>query len=93
MPTRRAAPVAEDAVVQAIATAVQSGGKSALLLGGQSLCERGLLAAARIAAQAGVKLLAEAFPTRLTRGAGLPPVERIAYLAEWPGYSWPTSSI
>ena len=85
MPIRRATPVAEDAVVQAIATAVQSGGKSALLLGGQSLCERGLLAAARIAAQAGVKLLAEAFPTRLTRGAGLPPVERIAYLAEMAG--------
>lgn len=85
MPARRAAPVADDAVVQAIAKAIQSGGKTALLLGGQALREPGLLAAARIAAQAGVKLLAEVFPTRLTRGAGLPPVERIAYFAEMAG--------
>jgi acetolactate synthase I/II/III large subunit len=41
-----------------------------------------LLAAARIAAHGGVKVLAEVFPTRLERGAGMPPVERIAYLAE-----------
>ncbi len=85
MPARRTAPVADDAVVQAIAQAIQSGGKTALLLGGQALREPGLLAAARIAAQAGVKLLAEVFPTRLTRGAGLPPVERIAYFAEMAG--------
>ena len=85
MPARRTAPVADDAVVQAIAKAIQSGGKTALLLGGQALREPGLLAAARIAAQAGVKLLAEVFPTRLTRGAGLPPVERIAYFAEMAG--------
>jgi acetolactate synthase I/II/III large subunit len=85
MPARRAAPVADDSVVRAIAQAIQTGGKTALLLGGQALREPGLLAAARIAAQAGVKLLAEVFPTRLTRGAGLPPVERIAYLAEMAG--------
>jgi acetolactate synthase-1/2/3 large subunit len=85
MPARRAAPVADDSVVRAIAQAIQAGGKTALLLGGQALREPGLLAAARIAAQAGVKLLAEVFPARLTRGAGLPPVERIAYLAEMAG--------
>lgn len=85
MPARRAAPVADDAVIQNIAKAIQSGAKTALLLGGQALREPGLLAAARIAAQAGVKLLAEVFPTRLTRGAGLPPIERIAYLAEMAG--------
>lgn len=82
MPARRAAPVAGDTVVQTIAKAIQSGGKTALLLGGQALREPALLAAARIARQAGVKLFAEVFPTRLTRGAGLPPVERLAYLAE-----------
>ena len=85
MPTPHAAPVADDAVVQAVAQAIRAGGRSALLLGGQALREPGLLAAARIAAQAGVKLLAEVFPTRLTRGAGLPAVERIAYLAEMAG--------
>lgn len=76
---------ADDATVTAVAAAVRSGKKAALLLGGQALREPGLLAAARIAAQCGVKLLAEVFPTRLERGAGLPPVERIAYLAEMAG--------
>jgi acetolactate synthase-1/2/3 large subunit len=85
MPPRRTAPVADDSVVQSIVKAIQGGGKTALLLGGQALREPGLLAAAQIAAQFGIKLLAEVFPTRLTRGAGLPSVERIAYLAEMAG--------
>ncbi len=85
MPTQRPAPAADDAAVQAIAQTIRAGGNAALLLGGQALREPGLLAAARIAAQAGVRLLAEVFPTRLTRGAGLPAVERIAYLAEMAG--------
>ena len=84
-PAVPAAPAADDASVQAIAQLLRSGKKTALLLGGQALREPGLLAAARIAAQAGVPLLAEVFPTRLTRGAGLPAVERIAYLAEMAG--------
>jgi acetolactate synthase-1/2/3 large subunit len=78
-------PVADDAAVQAVAQAVRSGGKVALLLGGRALREPSLLAAAQIAAHSGVKLLAETFPTRLERGAGLPVVERIAYLAELAG--------
>lgn len=79
------APVADDATIDAIAQAIVqagSGGKAALLLGPRSLREPGLLAAARIAAHAGVKLFAEVFPTRIERGAGLPHVERLAYLAE-----------
>ncbi|GAA4408347.1 acetolactate synthase large subunit [Quisquiliibacterium transsilvanicum] len=76
---------ADDAVVAAIAQALRSGRRAALLLGGQALREPALLAAARIAAHCGVKLLAEVFPTRLERGAGLPAVERIAYLAELAG--------
>nr|HPL80693.1 acetolactate synthase large subunit [Burkholderiaceae bacterium] len=51
-------PVADDAAVQAVAQAVRSGGKVALLLGGRALRERSLLAAAQIAAHSGVKLLA-----------------------------------
>ncbi len=89
MPARPAPAAADDGVVQAIAQAItqaqRGGGKAALLLGGQALREPALLVAARIAAQAGVQLLAEVFPTRLTRGAGLPAVERIAYLAEMAG--------
>ncbi|MCO5105275.1 MAG: acetolactate synthase large subunit [Burkholderiaceae bacterium] len=76
---------ADAAVVQAIAEVVRSGKKTALLLGRNALREPALLAAARIAAHSGVQLLAEVFPTRMERGAGLPSVERIAYLAEMAG--------
>lgn len=81
-PPAPAPPPADDASVVAIASAIRSGGKAALLLGSNALREPALLAAARIAAQCGVKLFCEVFPTRLERGAGLPAVERIAYLAE-----------
>jgi acetolactate synthase-1/2/3 large subunit len=50
-----------------------------LFLGGRALREPYLSQAART----GRRLLAETFPTRLQRGAGLPPVERLAYLAEF----------
>ena len=79
------APVAADEVVGEIAKAIQSGKKTALLLGGRALREPSLMAAAKIAAKHGVKLFAETFPTRIERGEGLPPVERIAYLAEMVG--------
>ena len=36
----------------------------------------------RIARGTGARLLAETFPARHERGAGIPPVERLAYLAE-----------
>ncbi len=68
--------------VAAIAGTISKGGKTALLLGGRALREPALLAAAKIAAHSGVKVLTEVFPTRLERGAGRPPVERLAYLAE-----------
>jgi len=89
VPEQAAAPVATDDVVAEIAKAISSnkssGKKSALLLGGRALREPSILAAAKIAANNGVKLLAETFPTRIERGAGLPVVERIAYLAELAG--------
>ena len=53
-----------------------------LLLGGKALTERGLTAASRISAATGARLLAETFPARMERGAGLPAVDRLAYLAE-----------
>ena len=53
-----------------------------LLLGGKALTERGLRAASRISAATGVRLLAETFPARMERGAGVPVVDRLAYLAE-----------
>lgn len=80
-PARPAATVADD-VVEVVAKALRSGEPAALLLGGRALREPGLVAAARAAGATGARLLAETFPARLERGAGLPPVERIAYLAE-----------
>ena len=85
-PPPQPTPTAADAAtISAIADAIRSGKKTALLLGGRALREPSLIAAARIAAHSGVKLFAEVFPTRLERGAGLPAVERIAYLAELAG--------
>ena len=75
-------PLADDDVVEKIAEVFSSGKKTALLLGGRVLREEGLRAASRIAGKTGSKLFCEVFPTRLQRGAGLPHVERIAYLAE-----------
>ena len=53
-----------------------------LFVGGPATCEAGLAAANRVAAATGARLLCETFPTRLERGAGVPPVARLAYLAE-----------
>ena len=77
-----APPPAAEAHIEKIAQVLEEGKTTALLLGGRVLCEEGLKAAARIAEKTGAKLYCEVFPTRLQRGAGLPHVERIAYLAE-----------
>ncbi|RMF18173.1 MAG: acetolactate synthase large subunit [Candidatus Dadabacteria bacterium] len=76
------ASVAPDEVIDQAAAALKGSGRKALLLGRRVLTEAGLTAAAKVAKQTGAKLFCEVFPTRLERGAGLPPVERIAYLAE-----------
>ncbi|WP_312792160.1 acetolactate synthase large subunit [Diaphorobacter nitroreducens] len=88
-PTLPAPAAASDEAVQALAQtlmqAIRSSEKTIVLLGGQALREGALRSAARIAAHSGVQLLAEVFPTRMERGAGLPAVERVAYLAELAG--------
>lgn len=74
-----------ETIARTITEANRSHRRTALLLGGRALREPALMAAARIAARTGVRVLSEVFPTRLERGAGLPPVERLAYLAELAG--------
>ncbi len=70
--------------VRAAADALRSDEPVALLVGGRVLgSEAGLVAAATVAGGSGAKLLAETFPARLRRGAGLPSVERLGYLAEF----------
>ena len=68
--------------VSEAARLVSAGPAAMLFLGGQALTERGLRAASRISAATGVRLLAETFPARMERGAGVPTVDRLAYLAE-----------
>jgi acetolactate synthase-1/2/3 large subunit len=68
--------------IAAVAEALRSGEPAALLLGTTATREPALRAASRIAAATGARLLCETFPARLERGAGLPAVERLGYLAE-----------
>jgi acetolactate synthase-1/2/3 large subunit len=75
--------VVDAATVASAATALRSGERAALLVGGRALRETGLLAAARVATATGAALLGETFPARLERGAGLPAVDRLSYLAEF----------
>jgi acetolactate synthase-1/2/3 large subunit len=74
--------LADDDQVKAVARLLSSGESVMLLLGGRALTERGLRAASRIGAATGARLLAETFPARMERGAGIPAVGRLAYLAE-----------
>jgi acetolactate synthase-1/2/3 large subunit len=74
--------VSEDAV-KAAAAMLQEQSPAALFLGGFGLRQRGLKAAARIAAVTGCKLLCETAPTHLERGAGMPPLLRLPYFPEW----------
>jgi acetolactate synthase-1/2/3 large subunit len=74
--------VAEDTIADT-AKALRSGEPAVLLLGGVATRRQGLMAAGRVAATTGAKLMCETFPASLERGAGLPSVERLGYLAEF----------
>lgn len=80
--TDRRVRVADDAV-SAAAAVLRSAEPTVVLLGGSALRDETALAnAGRIAAATGTQLLAETFPARMRRGAGLPAVTRLGYLAE-----------
>jgi acetolactate synthase I/II/III large subunit len=68
--------------IEAAAQILRSGEPSLLLLGHDATGEKGLIAASRLAVATGARLLCETFPTRLTRGAGLPAIGRLGYFAE-----------
>lgn len=72
----------DQALVEHSAQVLGGGRRTALVLGGRALTREALLAAARIRHACGCDLLAEAFPARMERGAGLPDVLRIPYLPE-----------
>jgi acetolactate synthase I/II/III large subunit len=76
-----AQPVDDEAVGQ-VAAVLAAQEPTLLLLGGAGTGEPGLRAASRICAATGARMLGEVFPARQPRGAGVPPLGRLAYLAE-----------
>ncbi len=70
-------------VVGSVAAALRGGEQCVLLLGGEGMRRQGLEAASRVAQATGARVLGETFPARHERGAGLPTVGRLAYLAEF----------
>jgi acetolactate synthase I/II/III large subunit len=78
---RPPSPVRDDVIGQAGAV-LRSGEPAVILLGGTGLHRAALDAASDIARTTGARLLAETFPARHERGAGIPPVDRLAYFVE-----------
>lgn len=77
------APAAPDSAIgHAAATLRQHGSKAVLFIGGIATLERGLRAAARIAAKTGCRLMCETFPARVERGGSLPFIEKLPYFPE-----------
>ena len=81
VPLRPRAPVPGE-VTSAVAAVLRGGEPCVILLGGAGMHRPALAAASRISQATGARLVAETFPARHERGAGIPPVERLAYLAE-----------
>jgi acetolactate synthase I/II/III large subunit len=82
VPVRPPGHVAPD-VIEDVAAVLEDGEPTVLFLGGDVMAgEEGQLAAARIAAATGARLMSETFPPRTLRGAGLPDVPRLPYPPE-----------
>jgi acetolactate synthase I/II/III large subunit len=79
----RVAPGVPDATVRSVSRTLRSGEPCVLLIGGAAARRPGLEAASRVARATGARLLCETFPARLERGAGIPAVDRLAYLGEF----------
>jgi acetolactate synthase-1/2/3 large subunit len=70
-------------MVDEVAAVLRSGHTAMLLMGGTSLRARGLRAASRVSAATGAGLVGETFPANIERGAGIPALDRLGYLAEF----------
>ena len=80
--TPRRPSVVPDESISEIAAVLHSAEPTVILLGGTGLRKPSLVTASRIAEATGARLFAETFPARHERGAGVPAVERLAYLVE-----------
>ncbi|TFV58124.1 acetolactate synthase large subunit [Geodermatophilus sp. DF01-2] len=79
----RPAPRVASSVVDDVAAVLASGEPAVLFLGGDVVAsEEALLAAGRVAAGTGARLMAETFPARMVRGAGLPDLAKLPYPPE-----------
>jgi acetolactate synthase-1/2/3 large subunit len=78
--TRPPLPMTE--TIEHVAAMLRSGLRTAILITGNALYGKGLVAAGRIAAATGARLLAPYPLTRLQRGAGIPRVDRVQYVLE-----------
>jgi len=72
-----------DGTIHEAEAALRGGEPAVILLGGTGLTRPALDAASRIGAATGARLMAETFPARHERGAGVPAVDRLAYLVEF----------
>jgi acetolactate synthase I/II/III large subunit len=81
VPARPPSPASAE-VIGRVAAVLRSGEPCMIMLGGPGLHRPALEAASRIANGTGAGLLGETFPARQERGAGLPRVDRLAYLVE-----------
>ncbi|MGA8214150.1 MAG: acetolactate synthase large subunit [Candidatus Sulfotelmatobacter sp.] len=68
--------------IERAAAMLRSGLRTGMLIAGSALYGKGLTAAGRIATATGAKLLAPYPITRLERGVGIAPVERVQYVLE-----------
>jgi acetolactate synthase-1/2/3 large subunit len=81
LPAIRPTAVAPE-TVEKIAAALRSGKRTLLLMRGRCLERAGMEAAGRIAHATGLRIAHDYFTPRITRGAGLPAIERIPYFSE-----------
>jgi acetolactate synthase I/II/III large subunit len=84
-PRGEPSPVPQGRVMQAMGALREPGDvrpSTTILLGGTGLRRPAIEAASRISAATGAQVLAETFPARHERGAGIRNVDRLAYLVE-----------
>jgi acetolactate synthase-1/2/3 large subunit len=77
-----APPLPAAATIDHAARMLRAGVTTAIVLSGNGLYGRGLIAAGRIAAKTGATLFSPYSTARIQRGAGLPTVERVPYVVE-----------
>ncbi len=82
VPGRTAPPAPDMHAVERAARMLKSGLRTAILLSGNALYGKALQTAGQIAVATGAKLFAPYPISRLERGAGIAPVERVQYILE-----------